>query len=507
MTRGADLMPAEGRSTATDPWCHAHETHSGAVVMLGDVAYKFKKPVAFGFLDFTDRAVRERVCEQEVELNRRLAPDVYLGVGHLLDPDGQAEPAVVMRRLPDERRLSRLVHERRATAEDIRSIARQVAVFHGRARTDPEVIRHGSREALLARWEDNLREVGAMAGSGIDPTVLTETSSLARQFLAGRADLFADRTRRGAIVDGHGDLTPDDIFCLADGPRLLDCLEFDDALRHVDRLDDIAFLAMGLAEIGATDAAERLIETWAECLADPAPPSLVHHYIAYRAFVRAKVGCLRGAEHPGSVAGYAETTLAHLRAGAVKLVLVGGPPASGKSTLAGAVADALGMVVVSSDRVRKEAAGLDPQASAAARFQQGLYDPGTTSATYELLRERAALLLRRGESVLLDASWTSADERDRARALAREHSAELVEIRCTVDDATARERIRDRQSLSDADVVVAARLRELADPWPSSQEIVTDRPLPDCVALACRLVRPHPSPLALLRRRPRLAAD
>lgn len=482
---------------AWEPWCSATETHSGAVVLLGDLALKFKKPIRLDFLDFSDRTARLRVCEREVELNRRLAADVYLGVGSLSAPGDMPEPVVVMRRLPDERRLTHLVASGQDVTDEVRAIAHEVAAFHTRARTGPEIEREGTREALRARWDANLERARATGSPALGPEPLGEVAGLVHRFLDGRSDLFADRLRRGAVVDGHGDLTTDDVFCLDDGPRLLDCLEFDDRLRYVDRLDDIAFLAMGLDRLGAPDAARLLVDTWASCLGDPAPPSLVHHFIAYRAFVRAEVGALRGAQHGGEVASYLATALTHLRAGAVTLTLVGGPPASGKSTLAGAIADRLGMVVLSTDRVRKEIAGLDPQVHAPAAFGTGIYTPEHTQATYAAILHRAEQLLRRGESVVLDGTWSSAADRHRAAELAARTHADLVELRCEIDEATARRRFVTRDSLSDADEGVAARMRTDTDPWPASHPIDTRTELAESTGRACRVIRPHPLPPVL----------
>lgn len=498
----AMAVPARPTAEHWEPWCEAHETHSGAVVLLGDLAYKFKKPVALDFLDFTDPDVRRRVCEREVELNRRLSPDVYVGVGSLVGPAAVAEPVIVMRRMPDEARLTRRVRCGPATAE-VRSIARLVAAFHAQARTGPEIDRQGTRDALRARWDANLEQARATALTAV---AVDEVQTLVHRFLEGRKPLFDDRIRRGAIVDGHGDLTPDDVFCLPDGPRLLDCLEFDDTLRYVDRLDDIAFLAMGLGELGAGDASRTLVETWAECLGDPAPPALVHHYIAYRAFVRAKVDGLRGAQHRDGRR-HVETALAHLRAGAVKLVLVGGPPATGKTTLSGALADRLGMVVLSSDRIRKELAGVDPLTHFSDGFEKGIYHPSHTAATYDELLERARALLGRGESVVLDATWTAAGARRAAAVLAAEASVDLVELRCEVDESIALDRVRTRETISDADQSVTARLRRAADCWPTSHPVDTSGPLAHSLDQACALVRPDPGPGDVLRRRPRLEAD
>lgn len=493
-------------SASREPWAAVRETHSGTVVLLGDLAYKVKKPVALGFLDFTDVATRRRVCEQEVALNRRLAPDVYLGVGGLVAPNGTTEPVVVMRRMPEDARLSGLLRRGVDVGDDVDRIARVLGAFHSSAARGPHIDVHGTRMAISARWDASFDQTRPHAGTALPGVLLTEIEALVHQFLAGREDLFADRVRRGAVVDGHGDLTTDDIFCLPDGPRLLDCLEFDDALRHVDQLDDVAFLAMGLEDAGAPDLAERLVETWAELVGDPAPPALVHHFIAYRAFVRAKVGCLSGAQldrpAPERVTAYAEMARDHLLAGEVTLVMVGGPPGVGKTTLAHDVADRLGMVVLSSDRLRKEAAGLDPRTSARARPGAGIYSPSITRATYAELLRRADLLLRRGESVVLDASWTDGVERDLAVALATVAPARLVQLRCDLGADAAAERIQNRSDISDADEMVAAHLRRQEVPWPESTSVDMRRSPAECADRACALIRPGARRAPLLRRRP-----
>ena len=173
-------------------------------------------------------------------------------------------------------------------------------------------------------------------------------------------------------MDGHGDLIADDIFCLDDGPRILDCLDFDDRLRWLDGLDDAAFLGMDLERLGGPALAEEFMAAYADYSGDPAPASLPHHYVAYRAFVRLKIACLRAAQGDPA-AGFearqlAEVALRHLRAGAVTLVLAGGLPGTGKSALAGAVAGRLGFTVLNSDRIRKELAGLPAEASARAPY-------------------------------------------------------------------------------------------------------------------------------------------
>ena len=469
------------------PRVGVHETHVGIVLLIGDRAYKLKKPVRTDFLDFSTPEARRAALRRELALNQRLAPDVYLGLSELTPPVGldgnrrveaDSEYVLVMRRLPDDRRLSTLVREGAAVDQALRDLARLMASFHARADRSPEIKLEGDRVALRGRWTANIEQTRPIAGGVIDAALIEEIDRLAMRFLDGRAALFADRLARDRIVDGHGDLIADDVFCLDDGPRVIDCLEFDDRLRYVDALDDVAFLAMDLERLGRPGLAERFLDAYVEFSGDPAPTALRHHYIAYRAFVRAKVACVRHQQGDTGAAGlaaqYADLTVAHLRAGAVRLALVGGLPGTGKTTVAGGLADRFGAVLLSSDRVRKELAGIDPNTSAAAGYREGLYRPERTDALYAELVRRAGELLERGESVILDASWTAARHREIAREVAARTHSELVEIECRTAFGLARERLLTRgPTASDATVEIATAMAASADPWPEAVVVDT----------------------------------
>jgi aminoglycoside phosphotransferase family enzyme/predicted kinase len=460
-------------------WADVHETHIGSVFLVGDFAYKLKKPVDLGFLDFTTREIREQVCHKEVALNRRLAPDVYLGVADVTGPNGSVcDHLVVMRRMPEDRKLSRLVEQGASVTKTIHHLARLLATFHSSAERGSEIATHGSRDAIRARWGDSFDQVRPFHGSVLETEVAAEIEQLTNEFLAGRQALFDRRMTAGRVVDGHGDLLADDIFCLDDGPRVLDCLEFDDHLRWLDGLDDVAFLAMDLERLGAPELGELLLDRYADLSGDPAPPALRHHYIAYRAFVRVKVACLRHAQGDEQAAQlaceYADIALRHMRLGAVRLILVGGLPASGKSTLSGAIADRLGATVLRTDRVRKELAGLAPATSAAADYEQGLYAPAHTERTYTELVRRTRELLGLGETVVLDASWNSAERRtDAADVAARTHSR-LVPLRCWAPESTTAARLANRKdSISDATPEIAQHMSLNVHPWPEAHIILT----------------------------------
>lgn len=472
----------EGERGHAAAYGELRETHSGLVVLVGETAYKLKKPVDLGFLDFRESAVRRQVCGRELELNRRLAPDVYVGLTDLLLADGSTEPAVVMRRMPDDRRLATLARQGQEVTDEVHRIARVMAAFHANADQGPEIATEGGAPALRSRWRHNLEEVARFRGPLLDETLVDEVEQLGGRYLDGREELFGERVRSGRVVDGHGDLLADDIFCLPDGPRILDCLEFDDRLRRLDTLDDIACLAVDLERLGAAPAAVELMAAYREFSADTFPDSLVHHYIAYRAFMRAKVTALRTeqaqsrqrvAEEAAEAVRLAELARAHLRRAEVRLIAIGGAPGTGKSTLAGALADRLGMVVLSSDRLRKELAGIDPAHHAAAGWQEGIYSPAWTTRIYAELLERAAALLARGESVVLDASWTDPTHRALVEQAAHATHSTLTALRCTVAPELAAARIAARDGISDADEMVATTMSRAETPWSAAVTIDT----------------------------------
>ena len=473
------------------------ETHSAVVFFVGDRAYKLKKPVDLGFLDFRERPAREAVCHREVELNRRLAPDVYLGVADVTGPDGKVcDHLVVMRRMPPDRRLSTLVTTGAPVDGHLWALAHLVAAFHARAERSDAADAAASPGALAGRWTDNAASL-AEHGDVVDRATVDRVHALALRYLEGRQPLFRRRIAEGRACDGHGDLLADDVFCLDEGPQVLDCIEFDDQLRYGDTLADVAFLAMDLERLGRPDLGERFLRAYREHADDTWPASLEHHHVAYRAQVRAKVGAIRAAQGHDAAGGEArrllDMSLRHLEAGRVRLVVVGGLPGTGKSTLARALGDAIGATVLRSDEVRKELAGMPVDQHARDEFGQGIYTVTATADTYRELVARAEVALRMGETVVLDASWNEDRWRELARSAASRTYADLVELRCEVEPEVAAERIRARvaagRDASDATPAVATAMATRADPWPSAVTIPTGGPPSVSVAEALDALR------------------
>ncbi len=490
MVRRSDSAAGPGAHPPDAP-AGVLETHISIVVLLGAHVYKLRKPVRFDFADFSSASARLEDCRREVELNRRLAPDVYLGVADIALEGEVLEHAVVMRRLDARRSLARLVRATAIPSEELDAVARRLASFHAGAARGPEIDALASPAALHAAFDANVRETERFVGTLLPGPLHARVVALTERFLESRADLLEQRIAHGAVCDGHGDLQAADVFCLEDGPRILDCLEFDDRLRYGDVAADVAFLAMDLQRLGSPDAARLLIERYEAHAQVELPRALVDFYVATRAYVRAKVACLRyeqGEEASGALArALLELALDALERSESRLVVVGGLPGSGKSTLARALGEALGMTVIRSDVVRLELVGRDAAAFGTG-FGRGAFRPEVTERVYAELFERARRALERGEAVVLDASFVDAEQRVRARALGAQTGSRCAELHCSVGEAVAAQRLEWRaargEDPSRATLATRRSMARLEDPWPEAIEVDTSSSPAEALAAA-----------------------
>ena len=470
------------------------QTQTACLLMTGSLVLKWKKPVDLGFVDFSSRADRVLACQHELDLNRRLAGDVYLGVGEALGPeDIVQEPYLLMRRLPARLRLTTLIRQGRPVLEHVDALARLLADFHSSCDIPADAATLAAPARLRRLWQEALAVLREHAPAVAVTADLHLAITLVDGYLLGRTTLLRERVQTGRVRDGHGDLLADDVFCLPDGPRVLDCLDVDPQLRCGDVVADVAFLAMDLEHLGDVTAAHRLWEQYRLHSGEHHPQTLVHFYTAYRAAVRAKVCCLRADQLPPGgarasqlreAADLAGLALRHLEQTRVTLTLLGGLPGSGKSTLAEAVTAVGDSTLLSSDLVRHELRGHRVDRDDQEPHAGPEYAAETTDEVYRTMLHRARIELARGVSVVLDASWTTEAHRRAARALATETSSVLIEVQCQVTDDVAAARTRERGPAHDAHATAAVRtaMRVRTDAWPTATCMDTAGPLSVAVA-------------------------
>ena len=473
------------------------QTHLSYVFLAGDLVYKTKKPVDFGFVQQLALATREQFCRNEVTLNRRLAPDVYLDVAAVVrrtdgtvvvdvsPSEGEVvEWAVKMRRLPEGATLDVLVREGKAPYDIASRLVSRLVPFHDAARRVTPDPTFAGAAGVRAWWT---RESGEAAGF-VGSTWRVEDADALRLFVAETLEregaVFDERLVAGRVVEGHGDLQAKHVYVL--GPRtadivIVDCIEFSEwfQFRYQDVGYDLAFLAMDLEAQGDRTLADELVGRYMASTQDETLPLLQPLHRAFRAFVRGKVESIgaHAAEVPAAQrAALAESAARYFRLASTYaerrvapcLVVLCGPSGTGKSTIGGALASRIGAVMISSDAVRKRLAGLDPHTRVPEEFRSGLYSPEMTQRTYEEMRRRATEHLAAGHPVVLDATHSQTDERRAAVALARAAGVPVVIVALTLSDDAALARIEQRQvgtlTTSDATPEVYRRQVEQFEP-------------------------------------------
>jgi aminoglycoside phosphotransferase family enzyme/predicted kinase len=495
------------------------QTHLSIVFLTGTRVYKLRKAVDLGFVDFTSRAARNADCLREVHLNRRLAPDVYLGIAPVPTAPGQIhigvlredlapadesgrvpEHCVIMRRLPERRDALDLLLDGKLRPKHVDAVAEAIARLH--EQTGLGVPAPFSREQWLHRISEPVRQnflaLRGAKGRFFAAATLTRAARLAERFLAEQADRFEARRRAGRAVDGHGDLHLQHAWFETDTgpPLLIDCLEFSDELRRIDPAADVAFFAMDLLYRGRPRLAERFLRMYARETDDFDLYGVVDYFVSYRAAVRAKVAALVAddagieTERREAAAGSARRhlnlaarALAPKRRGA--LVLLCGIVGTGKSSVAELVCDETQGVAIASDRVRKRLAGLAPSARAASTWGGGIYTPEWTKRVYDALLERADPVLASGRVAVLDATFATRSMREAAWSWARARGARafLIETTCSAPEVLRRLALRERAGRDPSDAGPSlyersARSFEPPDEWPPGDRFVvaTDAP-------------------------------
>jgi aminoglycoside phosphotransferase family enzyme/predicted kinase len=443
------------------------ETHISWILLTAELAYKVKKPVKLPFLDYATLEARRHFCEEEVRLNRRLAPGLYLGVSHIADspggpridgPGALLDYAVRMRRFPRGALFSEKLAAGRLHSSEVDALGALLADFHARANPTANGFANCKRR----------RAVALAALEGAAPLARPDEHAALLTWLEAKASLLAPawarRLNGGFVRQCHGDLHLDNVIALPTGVAAFDCIEFDPALRWIDVIDDIAFPVMDFSARGRWDFAFRLLNAWLDRTGDHAGLPMLRFAAVYRALVRAQVAHLRGGDGGVSARRYLETAIAWTRAPQRRLVITHGLPGSGKTFESQRLLERECAVRIRSDVERKRLFDLDMLENSRAKGLD-LYTADATERTYDRLLELARLALQAGYPVVLDAAFLRRSERDAAHELARELKVPFSILACEAPADVLRARLSARRDdASEADARVLEHLRTSVEP-------------------------------------------
>jgi hypothetical protein len=460
------------------------ETHISWVLLAGHDAYKIKKAVDLGFLDFSTLELRRFYCAEELRLNRRLAPDLYLGVVTIggsmdrpvLGKEPAIEHAVHMRRFAQTSLMDRMLEHGLVTPAHIDKLAAVIADFH---RALPPAAAN-SPFCAVAEIEraafQNFAPLPQLLSTPNDVAMLESVRKASVLEFSACKPLFRQRAAAGCVRECHGDLHLGNIVVLKDLPTPFDCIEFSPALRWIDVISEIGFTVMDLLARGRPQLAWRLLNAYLESTGDYSGCGVLRFYLAYRAMVRAKIAAIRASQRGGAKARHelqdcrSYLDLAHdcLARGRPALIITHGLPGCGKSTFAQLALERLGAIRIRSDVERKRLFGLAALADSKAQTGADIYSNDATRRTYARLHVLARGLLAAGFTVIVDAAFVLHAERDDFRALAREMAAPFVIATLHTDAAVLAERLAQRNTrrndASEADISVMQKLLDVQEP-------------------------------------------
>jgi len=465
------------------------QTQMSFIFIADDYVYKLKKPVNLGYLDYSTLEQRRFFCEQEVSLNRRLSPEVYLGAlpvyktakGYSLKGRGEVvDYAVKMLYLPQNRMLNVLLDRNKVTVDMLEKLAKKMAEFHNEADSDSKISEFGKLESIRFNTDENFSQTEKYIGPIITRGQFDRIKEYTENMLKDKQSLFNSRVKNNRIKDCHGDLHAAHI-CFSKGISIYDCIEFNDRFRYCDTASEIAFLAMDLDHYGRADLSRIFINAYAKYSGDLQIKELLKFYKCYRAYVRGKVGCFKS-EDPfigeeerkqnlDATKSYFELADMSARPRPTMFITVG-LTGSGKSTMAYALAKRLGITVISSDVIRKQMANIPLTEKHHDEMNTGIYSPEFFDKTYKKMNSDAEDILRQGDSVILDATFIKEEYRQNARKLAEKTGAGFQILECRLDDENTRLRLEKRMqnnSISDGRWEIYIAQKEKYEPVKDSE--------------------------------------
>ena len=479
------------------------ETHISHLFFAGDLVYKIKKAVRFSFLDYSILHKRRYYINEELTLNRRLAPSVYLAVlpigrdvsgWRLGASENPLEFALMMRRLPDSRMLTALLQSAQVTPEMMRSLARVLATFHDHAEQFPAGAA-AHFDTVTKQWRDNLKDVEQLVGKAIDVDNFAAIKAFGDNFLDQNREFVSRRATDGWVRDGHGDLHCEHVCFAPEGIEIFDCIEFDPQLRLCDLASEIGFLLMDLEARGGAPLGEAFLSRYRDLINDSSLTVLLPFYKCYRALIRGKVEALRAGASAASVRYFTIAGRQTWSPYKPFVVVVCGLTGSGKSTLARELSERIGIAVINSDVVRKELTG---KSGRGVPFNQGIYSSEITERTYGKIFDETNRRISQGQSVMLDATFAQRRYRKRLVAVAVRRRVPVYFLHCVASDSLTQTRLRERgmdeNEISDGRWEIYLEQKSIAEPLDECSaenclELSADRPIEDLRRSSERFLR------------------
>jgi hypothetical protein len=454
------------------------QTHISYVALTGTFAYKVKKAVNFGFLDFSTLDKRKYYCEEELRLNKRLCPEMYLDVLPITQKDGSleldgngpiVEYALKMKEFPQEFIMTNMLKQQKITEHTIDQICSLLIEFYTAQEPSEEITKYGELPAVRQNIDENFEQTKPMINTTVSKDTYWFIKDAVTSFFERKKDVFGRRMKEGKIFDCHGDLHSGNIVVTNERIHIFDCIEFNDRFRFCDIASDIGFLAMDLDYLNFPYLSSHLIHRYVEKNADAGISSVLNFYKSYRAFVRGKVhgfqlndphidqtkkkDVVKSAQKYFELSRYYAALFSlDLHTNKPLLFLVSGLSGTGKSTIARKIAVDYHAVQINTDVVRKEVAGIDQFEQHHDQVDTGLYDPKRVDDTYEQVMKRAADVLKNGGNVVLDATFQKKKYRQMAHHIAMKHHSAMVIVECICPDDVVKKRLEDRvkkKSVSD----------------------------------------------------------
>ena len=476
-------------------WCanvEVIETHVSYVVLTGRFALKIKKAVNLGFLDFTTLRARGFYCHREVELNRRFAPGVYLGVVRLtgvpvaaqIDGDGPIiEYAVKMREFPQDALLTRVLAAGRLTASHIDQLAAAVAAFHSAAIPVSAAATSGTADEVLALAMENFTEIEPLLPTDADRRSAATLRAWTADEHTARRDVFAQRRDAGFVRACHGDLHLGNVALIDGRPTLFDCVEFNETMRWTDVMADVGFLVMDLIDRGQFAFASRFLNAYLEAIGDYNGLRVLRFYAVYRAMVRAKVAGMRAAQltegvrrKPAIQECRQYMRMARRLARSIErgLIITYGPTGSGKTTRTQQLVEDMNAVRVRTDVERKRLRRLPALARTESNVNLGIYSPADTTRTYDMAADISKTIIDAGFIAIADGTFLRRLQRDHFAVLARERGVPFVILDVKVDETTLGKRVTERQDrgddASEANLAVLEHQLRTAEPLGADEQ-------------------------------------